>query len=170
MHYDLLLAPGFYNSLKWISINLFSSHHLLYAQECTVPLEPITCSFMHPLCLFTKETQLFLCSFHSFPKETKAWIFHFLTSCKVIPTDSLLQCLLLGKIQKLQNLTTNDTSTKKSWQFFCICYFFSLFYTVVTWLIRLFDTVGTFIGVESFDVAFATPICINWLEEIYLIL
>lgn len=54
-----------------------------------VPLDPISYSFLHPLCFFTKETQLFLCSFPSFPKETKAWIFQFLTSCKVIPIDSL---------------------------------------------------------------------------------
>lgn len=68
-----------------------------------VPLEPISCSFRHPLCLFTKETQLFLCSLPSFPKETKTWIFQFLISHKVITTDSVLQCLLLGKIQKLKN-------------------------------------------------------------------
>lgn len=63
------------------------------------------------------------CSFPSFPRETKPWIFQSLTSCKIISTNSLLQRFIVGKRQKLQNLTTNDASAKKSWLLFCIYHF-----------------------------------------------
>lgn len=99
-------------------------HCLIYSQVYMVLLEPISYRFMSPVCLSTKERGFFPpYSFPSFPRETKPWIFQPLTSCKVISTNSLLQCFIVGKRQKLQNLITNDASAKKSWLLFCIYHF-----------------------------------------------
>lgn len=148
MHCDFLSLSWLqaFITLKKMTFKQSLLHCLIYSQVYMVLLEPISYRFMSPACLSTKERGFFPpYSFPSFPRETNPWIFQCLTSCKVISTNSLLQCFIVGKRQKLQNLITNDASVKKSW----LILHLSLFYNTRMVLF------GMFIEVTTSSVAFA---------------